>query len=177
MRCEQRAGVIGKAKAVQQRQPMLPLPQKHLAPSPMNSITLVGRVGTALETRDVNGTPVSQFRLVVNRTSRDEEPDWFSIEIWGRQSDLAQQLLSAGALVGVIGTLRMTRWVDKTTGEKRSRPVIRSSFFEVLPQSGGRAAHGDGPGVDGQAVEQPRRPLPQRIATQPAPARPADVPF
>lgn len=142
----------------------------------MNSITLVGRVATALETRDVNGTPVSQFRLAVNRTSRDEEPDWFTIEIWGRQSELAQQLLTSGALVGVIGTLRMTRWVDKTTGEKRSRPVIRSSFFEVLQQAGGRGGHGEARPVEAPAAA-PARTLPQRIEPQAVPPRPADVPF
>lgn len=161
-------------------QPHAPLIDHHVAPCPMNSITLVGRVASELETRDVNGTAVTTFRLAVNRNSKEEEPDWFTIEVWGKQSDLAQRLFGRGALVGVIGTLRLMKWTEKDTGEKRSRPLIRSSFFEVL--QGRREDAGD---AGGGGVEAPvRRQLPQRIersAPAAAPAapmtRPADVPF
>lgn len=151
----------------------------------MNSITLVGRVAIDPETREVNCTPVTTFRLAVNRSSRDEEPDWFTIEVWGKQSELAQKLLSKGALIGVIGTLRLMKWNDRESGERRSRPVIRSSFFEVLQGRREDPAAGGSGGGESSVVRQ----LPQRIdrgdgaqGQPPAAAplllsRPADVPF
>ena len=50
----------------------------------INTINLVGRAGREPDVRYFeSGSIVANFTLAVNRRSRDEEPDWFNLEIWG----------------------------------------------------------------------------------------------
>jgi single-strand DNA-binding protein len=56
----------------------------------VNSITLVGRAGRDPEVRYFeSGSVVANLTLAVNRRSRDDEPDWFNLEIWGKQAQVA----------------------------------------------------------------------------------------
>ncbi len=56
----------------------------------VNSITLVGRAGRDPEVRYFeSGSMVANLTLAVNRRSRDDEPDWFNLEIWGKQAQVA----------------------------------------------------------------------------------------
>jgi single-strand DNA-binding protein len=46
-------------------------------------------------------------------------------------------------LIGIIGSIRMEKWTDKTTGQERSKPVVNVSRLELLSKrdaEGGRAA-------------------------------------
>ena len=48
----------------------------------INTINLVGRAGREPDVRYFeSGSIVANFTLAVNRRSRDEEPDWFNLEI------------------------------------------------------------------------------------------------
>jgi single-strand DNA-binding protein len=99
----------------------------------INSITLVGRAGRDPEVRYFeSGTMVANLTLAVNRRSRDEDPDWFNLEIWGKQAQIAADHVKKGSLIGVIGTLHMQKWTNKTTGEKHNKPVIRVDRLELL---------------------------------------------
>lgn len=99
----------------------------------MNSITLVGRAGRDPEVRYFeSGTVVANLTLAVNRRSRDEEPDWFNLEIWGKLAQVAADYVRKGALIGIVGSFRLDRWKDKTSGEERSKPVIRVDRLELL---------------------------------------------
>jgi single-strand DNA-binding protein len=99
----------------------------------VNSITLVGRAGRDPEVRYFeSGTMVANFTLAVNRRSRDEEPDWFNLEIWGKQAQFAVDYVKKGSLLGIIGSLRNDKWTDRATGEVRSKPVIRVDRLELL---------------------------------------------
>ena len=99
----------------------------------VNSITLVGRAGRDPEVRYFeSGTMVANFTLAVNRRSRDEEPDWFNLEIWGKQAQVAADHVRKGYLLGIIGSLRIDKWTDRATGEVRSKPVIRVDRLELL---------------------------------------------
>jgi len=68
----------------------------------INTINLVGRAGREPDVRYFeSGSVVANFTLAVNRRSRDEEPDWFNLEIWGKQAQIAadkagQKALSLG---------------------------------------------------------------------------------
>ena len=51
----------------------------------VNSVTLVGRAGRDPEVRYFeSGSMVANLTMAVNRRSRDDEPDWFNLEIWGK---------------------------------------------------------------------------------------------
>jgi single-strand DNA-binding protein len=114
----------------------------------VNSITLVGRAGRDPEVKYFeSGSVVANLTLAVNRRSRDDEPDWFNLEIWGKQAQVAADYVRKGSLVGIIGSFKLDRWTDRASGEERTRPVIRVDRLELL--GGGRRADGEGGGFGG----------------------------
>ncbi len=99
----------------------------------VNSITLVGWAGRDPEVRYFeSGTMVANLTLAVNRRNREEEPDWFNLEIWGRTAQIAADYVKKGSLLGIVGSLKLDHWKDRNSGEDRSRPVIRVDRLELL---------------------------------------------
>ncbi len=101
----------------------------------MNRVCLVGRVGRDPEMKYFEtGKQVCNFTLAVNRrtSNRDEPPDWFDLEVWGKTADVANNYVRKGSQIGVIGSLKFERWQDKITGEDRQRPVILVDQLELL---------------------------------------------
>jgi single-strand DNA-binding protein len=131
----------------------------------INSITLVGRPGRDPEVKYFeSGTMVANLSLAVNRRSRDEEPDWFNLEIWGKTAQFAADYVKKGSLIGVIGSLRIEKWTDRSTGEVKSKPVIRVDSLQLL----GSKRDDDHPGDAQSAVSPADSPLP-RPATPTSP--------
>ena len=99
----------------------------------INAINLVGRAGRDPEVRYFeSGSIVANFTIAVNRRSRNEEPDWFNLEIWGKQAQVAADYVKKGSLLGISGSLKLDQWSDKTTGESKSKPVIRVDRLDLL---------------------------------------------
>ena len=99
----------------------------------VNSVTLVGRAGRDPEVRYFeSGSVVANLTMAVNRRSRDDEPDWFNLEIWGKQAQVAADYVKKGSLLGIIGSLKLDRWTDRASGEERSKPVVRVDRLELL---------------------------------------------
>ena len=99
----------------------------------INTVNLVGRAGREPDVRYFeSGSTVANFTLAVNRRSRDEEPDWFNIEIWGKQAQIAADYVKKGSLIGITGSLKIDSWKDKSTGEDRFKPVIRVERLNLL---------------------------------------------
>ena len=99
----------------------------------INTVNLVGRAGREPDVRYFeSGSTVANFTLAVNRRSRDEEPDWFNIEIWGKQAQIAADYVRKGSLIGITGSLKIDSWKDKNTGEDRYKPVIRVDSLNLL---------------------------------------------
>ena len=97
-------------------------------------VHLVGRTGTDPEIRYFeSGSVKCRLTLAVNRpTRRDDPPDWFELEIWGRTAEVAANYAKKGSLIGVQGSLKIDTWNDRNTGEKRSKPVINVSKLDLL---------------------------------------------
>jgi single-strand DNA-binding protein len=100
----------------------------------INSINLVGRLGQDPETRYFeSGTCLVKLSLAVDRqTSRDEQPDWFACELWGKTAEVAANYTKKGSLVGIAGSLKMETWSDSTTGEWRCKPTIKVDRLQLL---------------------------------------------
>ena len=99
----------------------------------INSVTLVGRAGRDPEVRYFeSGTVVANLTMAVNRRNREDEPDWFNLEIWGKQAQVAADYVKKGSLIGVTGSFKMDSWKDRNTGEDRSKPVVRVDRLELL---------------------------------------------
>lgn len=100
----------------------------------LNNVTLVGRVGGEPNVRYFeSGSVVCNLTLAVNRPTRNnDEPDWFSLEIWGRTAQVAADYVKKGSLIGVSGNLKMEYWNDRSTGVQRSKPVVRVNRLDLL---------------------------------------------
>ncbi len=99
----------------------------------INSVTLVGRAGRDPEVRYFeSGTVVANLTMAVNRRNREDEPDWFNLEIWGKQAQVAADYVKKGSLIGITGSFKMDSWKDRNTGEDRNKPVVRVDRLELL---------------------------------------------
>ena len=99
----------------------------------INSVTLVGRAGRDPEVRYFeSGTVVANLTMAVNRRNRNDEPDWFNLEIWGNQAQVAADYVKKGSLIGITGSFKMDSWKDRNTGEDRNKPVVRVDRLELL---------------------------------------------
>jgi single-strand DNA-binding protein len=102
----------------------------------LNSVTLVGRVGAGCDVKYFeSGAVKCTLTLAVRRRSRDDKPDWFSLEIWGKTAEVAANYARKGSLIGITGSLKLDHWQDKQTGGDRSKPVIKVDRLDLL---GGR---------------------------------------
>ena len=99
----------------------------------INSVTLVGRAGRDPEVKYFeSGTVVANLTMAVNRRNKNDEPDWFNLEIWGKQAQVAADYVRKGSLIGITGSLKIDSWKDKNTGEDRYKPVIRVDRLNLL---------------------------------------------
>jgi single-strand DNA-binding protein len=130
----------------------------------LNCITLFGRAGRDPELRFFDsGSAVANLTLAVNKASsnREEEPDWFNLEIWGKQAQVAADYVRKGSLIGVVGRMTSEQWIDRSTGERRSKLVVKVERLALLGSRADNAA--------GQANAQPSSASGEAAAT-PAPA-------
>lgn len=99
----------------------------------LNTVTLVGRVGGDPDVKYFeSGSVVCKLTLAVNRVTKNDEPDWFNLEIWGRTAQIAADYVRKGSLIGVNGSLKVETWTDRSSGAQRSRPVIRVDKLDLL---------------------------------------------
>ncbi|MGB3532466.1 MAG: single-stranded DNA-binding protein [Microcoleaceae cyanobacterium] len=100
----------------------------------LNIVTLVGRAGRDPEVKYFeSGNVVCNLTLAVNRrTRRSDEPDWFSLEIWGKTAEIAANYVRKGSLIGIKGSLKFDHWQDRSTGVQRTKPVIRVDQLDLL---------------------------------------------
>jgi single-strand DNA-binding protein len=150
----------------------------------LNTITLVGRAGRDPETRFFeSGSMVTNLSLAVNRPSREEEPDWFNLEIWGKQAQVAADYVRKGSLIGVVGRMTSEQWTDRSTGERRSKPVVKVDRLALLGSRADNAqaqgqSQGQSQGLDGQAAAPARAPAAGQAAAPSAPPiADGEVPF
>ena len=111
----------------------------------LNSVTLVGRVGNEPEPRYFDdGKVVLNLSLACKRKyhplerkvreikSGEEETDWHSLEIWGRDAEYVANYVDKGARMGITGSLVQDEWIDKVSGVKRRKPKIVVRQVDVL---------------------------------------------
>ncbi len=129
----------------------------------VNKVILIGNLGRDPEVRSTpSGQPVASFTLATSRRWRDksgqkqEQTEWHSIVVWGKQAEIAGQYLTKGKQVYIEGRLQTRSWDDRTSGEKKYKTEIVCDTFQMLGQKGGDfESHGQdrsyGGGGGGQA--------------------------
>ncbi len=99
-----------------------------------NRIRLIGHAGNTPELRfDKQSSPVTKFRLAVDepRGNGDEPPppQWFTVELWGRQAERAVELVSKGASVEVEGRFKFEQWTDRDNKPRYNLIVANADFI------------------------------------------------
>jgi single-strand DNA-binding protein len=99
----------------------------------LNVVSLVGRAGGDPEIKYFDsGKTLCSLTLAVNRpTSKNDQPDWFNLKIWGKTAETAKNFVKKGSLIGVEGALQIEQWTDPN-GNTRTKPTIRVDRLRLL---------------------------------------------
>jgi single-strand DNA-binding protein len=99
----------------------------------LNNVQLVGRAGNDPDIKYFESGSVNcKINLAVNRNKKDAPPDWFDLSMWGKTAEIAAQYVKKGSLIGVTGSLHLERWLDRTTGATREKPVVNVEQLKLL---------------------------------------------
>lgn len=141
----------------------------------LNSVTLVGRIATDVTLRYTpSGRPVAQFRLAVDRPTRDKEKenrkaDFIPVVTWGNAAEAAARYLQKGRLVAVRGRLQVREY--EANGQRRWATEV-VGLVSFLPD-GRRNGNGNGHAEETAPAEPPVT----DEAIEAAVAEDEDVPF
>lgn len=99
----------------------------------VNSVVIVGRVGQDPEVKYFEtGKVKTSLSLAVNRGSKNnEKTDWFRVELWDKQAELAGEYVKKGRQVAVEGRLDINKWTD-SDGKKRETYLVRGANIRFL---------------------------------------------
>lgn len=99
----------------------------------INTVILVGRAGQDPEIRYFeSGKVKTSFSIAVSRWSKNGElTDWFNVELWDKQAEIAAQYVKKGSQIAVDGRLSIDKWSGKD-GVERERAVIRANNLRLL---------------------------------------------
>jgi single-strand DNA-binding protein len=108
----------------------------------MASLNRVHIIGNVVRTPELRHTPggkaVCDLSVAVNRTykaedgERREEVTFLEITVWGRPAEVAVEYLRKGAPVYLEGRLQQSSWIDKQSGDKRTKLGIVAENLQML---------------------------------------------
>lgn len=141
-------------------------------PTTFTKVTIQGRAGEeAVLKYTVNGKPILSFSVAVNKGPKDNRRTiWFTAKVFG---ELAEQTrVAKGELVTLYGSLDISAWNDKRSGERRER-------LEVLVDSLERPVVDTAPSQKENSFVAPRKAPPVTARDNPVGREwsEADLPF
>ena len=108
-----------------------------------NRISVTGRIGQDIEMKYFeSGNCVAKFTMAVRREGgkKDDPPSWYSIILWGKTAEIANEYAGKGHVVGITGELTVETWNDRDSGELRIKPVIRGDVLELIAKADSKAS-------------------------------------
>ena len=133
----------------------------------MNLMISTGRVGQVVARNLPDGTPVTSVSVAMNKSWKDkqgqrqEKTTWIRFSFWGKQAEIASQILHKGDLVTITGELTEPSTFQDQNGKWVAALEARGNEIEKLSNKG---EHGDSNGAE-----------PQRTANVPAQATEAEA--
>ena len=102
----------------------------------MNSVNLVGRLTADPELKYIGeDRALCKFCIAVSRDYKNKDgailTDFINVELWGKKAEVLCQYASKGSLIGVEGSLRIEKYLNKD-GETRSATKIHANNFHFL---------------------------------------------
>ena len=132
-------------------------------------ITLIGNLGNDPEMRYTpSGLPVTSFSLAVNKRwtgqdgQRQEKTIWFRVTLWRKLAETANQYLTKGSQVLVVGEIEDVRAFIDRDGNPRGSLEVTATNIKFMggrgdnamstPAPAGAGAHGDNPEVSDEDI-------------------------
>jgi len=113
-------------------------------------IMLIGNLGRDPEMRYTSsGVPVTSFSMAVSRkwTGQDgqqqEKTVWFRVTTWRKQAEIANQYLTKGSKVLVIGEIEEPRIYTANDGTQRTSLEVNAQQIKFLSPRGEGGNFGD----------------------------------
>jgi len=101
----------------------------------MNSVSIAGRITRKSELKQVNGSQVIHYTIVIDQQIGDKEASHFiDVTSWGKDAEFVDKFCDVGRFVGVEGELRQEKW-EASDGAKRSKVVVRAKRTVGYPRS------------------------------------------
>jgi single-strand DNA-binding protein len=107
----------------------------------LSKAQIIGHTGRDAEMRFTpNGTAVTQFTVAVNRRSRnsnsggEDETDWYRIVCFGRQAELADQMVRKGMRIYVDGRLQIRQYTTNEGENRTSVEIVANDFVLLTPR-------------------------------------------
>lgn len=113
-----------------------------------NKVILVGNLTRDIELRYAqSGSAIANTAIATSRKftvngEKKEETCFVDITFFGRSGEVANQYLRKGSKILVEGRLQFEQWVDKTSGQKRSKHSVIVETMQMLDSRGGEASQG-----------------------------------
>ncbi len=98
-----------------------------------NVVMLIGNVGKDPEMKQVGDFNITKFTLAVSRPvakGKDRVTDWVNVSCFGKQAELANDLIRKGTMVSIVGSLRIDAY--ESNGEKRNYTTVSADSFQLL---------------------------------------------
>jgi single-strand DNA-binding protein len=106
-------------------------------------LILIGHIGADPELRYTpENIPVCNFRLAVNKRwaaqdgEKKEKTTWFRVTAWRKQAENANQYLTKGRLVMVVGELDEARVYTNKAGEPTAALEMTANIIRILDAAG-----------------------------------------
>lgn len=131
----------------------------------VNSVVVIGNVGMTPEITEFgNGACVARCSLAVRGKKKapgsmdggfmddsqqdsqeyDAQTTWLDVEAWNDEARQLVEHVAKGRQLQVTGRLKENSWIDKATGQKRSRIKVSAYAFAFIAPYAGPGAYGNG---------------------------------
>ena len=108
----------------------------------VNSVTLIGNLGKDPVFRHTtNGTAVASFSLATSERFKsktgesEEKTEWHNIVVWGKLAEIANEYLSKGKTVYILGKLETSKWQDKDGNDRHTINIVGKELQMLSPKT------------------------------------------
>jgi single-strand DNA-binding protein len=102
----------------------------------LNDVKVIGNLVNHPEVRFTpKGTPVANLSLGINETyTVDDEKrqitTFVDVQVWGPSAENLGKMVHKGQEIFIDGSLRQDRWVDKESGQNRSKLYLKAERWQ-----------------------------------------------
>lgn len=121
----------------------------------LNSVQIIGRLGSDPETRTVgNGQTLANFSVATSERWKDkdgqqqERTEWHRVVAWGQTSILVGKYLSKGSQCYVEGKLQTRSWENKEGNKVYTTEIHASKVLFLDPKEKSESSFGAEPSFD-----------------------------